>query len=71
MLFRSPAIRVLAKPIDLLYDTRLRGWGKPAQCSIRANSSFIAPINPDSMDEALNASFARGRPAKRDVPGGP
>jgi len=45
-------LHVQVKPVDILYDARLRGRGKPAICLVRANSSFIAPINPDSLKEA-------------------
>lgn len=45
-------LHVHVKPVDILYDARLRGRGKAAICLVRANSSFIAPINSDSMKEA-------------------
>lgn len=45
-------LNVRVKPVDILYDARLRGRGRGAICLVRANSSFIAPINPDSMKEA-------------------
>lgn len=42
-------LRVNVKPEDILYDSRLRGTVNSITCVVRANSSFIAPINPDSM----------------------
>ena len=43
-------LRVKVKPMDILYDARLRRWKTTATtCVVRANSSFLAPINPDSM----------------------
>lgn len=45
-------LNVRIKPVDILYDARLRGRGRAALCLVRANSSFIAPINPDSLKQA-------------------
>jgi hypothetical protein len=45
-------LHVRIKPVDILYDARLRGRGNATTCLVRANSSFIAPINPASMQAA-------------------
>ena len=42
-------LQVSIKPEDILYDARLRGARNSNTCLVRANSAFIAPINPDSM----------------------
>jgi hypothetical protein len=43
-------LRVKVKPINILYDARLRrNKTSFITCVVRANSSFLAPINPDSM----------------------
>jgi|GEM_PF-1269013 hypothetical protein len=42
---------VRVKPVDILYDARLHGRGSPSTCLVRANSSFLAPINSESMGE--------------------
>jgi hypothetical protein len=43
-------VRVKVKPMDILYDARLGSrHANPISCVVRANSSFLAPINPDSM----------------------
>jgi hypothetical protein len=43
-------LRVKVKPVDILYDARLRRNKITfITCVVRANSSFLAPINPDSM----------------------
>lgn len=42
-------LRVRIKPVDVLYDARMRGRGKATTCVVRANTSFLAPIHPDSM----------------------
>ncbi|MEB3323114.1 MAG: hypothetical protein VKI81_09860 [Synechococcaceae cyanobacterium] len=48
----KPHLRVRVKPVDILHDARLRGRGTPAACVVRANSSFLAPIHPESMAAA-------------------
>jgi hypothetical protein len=52
-------LHVQVKPVDILYDARLRGRGKAAICLVRANSSFIAPINADSMKKAISMKEAQ------------
>lgn len=44
-------LQVHVKPVDILYDARLHGRGSTSMCLVRANSSFIAPINSESMGE--------------------
>lgn len=46
----KPYLRMAVKPVDLLYDVRLKGRGQSAVCSVRANSAFLAPIQPDSLE---------------------
>jgi hypothetical protein len=47
----KPYVWVDVKPIDLLYDVRFKDRGKAAVCAVRANSSFIAPIQPESLQQ--------------------
>ncbi|MEB3165991.1 MAG: hypothetical protein VKO65_04900 [Cyanobacteriota bacterium] len=48
----KPYVWVQAKPIDLLHDVRFRrDRGTTALCAVRANSSFIAPIHPESLQQ--------------------
>lgn len=47
----KPYLRMAIKPVDILYDARFKDRGQSAVCSVRANSSFLAPIQPDSLEE--------------------
>ncbi len=44
---------VAVKPIDILHDARFRERGKATNCRVRANSSFLAPIQADSLEQSL------------------
>lgn len=46
-------LRVRVKPVDVLYDGRLKGRGTATSCVVRANTSFLAPIHPDSLERVL------------------
>ncbi|MEB3325869.1 MAG: hypothetical protein VKM17_11125 [Cyanobacteriota bacterium] len=46
-------LRVRVKPVDVLYDARLKDRGTATICEVRANSSFLAPIHPDSLERVL------------------
>lgn len=46
----KPYLKVKIKPTDLLHDARHRGRGHATSCVVRANTSFLAPINPDSLE---------------------
>jgi hypothetical protein len=46
----KPYLQVRIQPFDLLYDVRQRDRGKATSCVVRANSSFLAPILPDSLE---------------------
>jgi len=46
-------LRVRVKPVDVLYDARLRERGTATTCVVRANTSFLAPIHPDSLERVL------------------
>lgn len=45
----QPWLRVKADPSALQRDYRTRDRNRPVQCIVRANSSFIAPINMDDL----------------------
>lgn len=49
----KPYLRLAVKPIDLLYDARFTQRGQSAVCRVRANSAFLAPIQMESMQQAL------------------
>ena len=49
-------LRVKVKPVAVLYDARLRGRGGQALCLVRANSIYLAPVNADSLRQALQPS---------------
>jgi hypothetical protein len=42
-------VRMHVQPMHFLFDARLRQRGTPTTCSVRANTSFIAPVNADSI----------------------
>jgi hypothetical protein len=42
-------LRIRIQPIDILHDARIRPQGTSTVCTIRANTSFIAPVNADSL----------------------
>lgn len=42
-------LRMRVQPIHLLFDARLIHRGTPTTCNVRANTSFIAPVNADSI----------------------
>jgi hypothetical protein len=42
-------VRVNVQPIHLLFDARLKHRGTPTTCNVRANTSFIAPVNGESI----------------------
>ena len=42
---------MVVKPVDLLYDARFKDRGKEAVCSVRANSAYLAPVQPDSLEQ--------------------
>jgi len=44
-------LRMVVKPVDLLYDARFKDRGKEAVCSVRANSAYLAPVQPDSLEQ--------------------
>lgn len=48
----KPTLLVAVKPIDILYDARFRERGKATVCRVRANSSFLAPIQADSLEQS-------------------
>lgn len=49
----KPTLRVAVKPIDILHDVRFSERGKATACRVRANSSTLAPIQADSLEQAL------------------
>ena len=51
----KPTLLVAVKPIDILVDARFRERGKATVCRVRANSSFVAPIQTDSLEQSLIA----------------
>lgn len=42
-------VRVRVQPMHLLFDARLKHRGTPTTCNVRANTSFIAPVNGESI----------------------
>jgi len=46
-------LRVHVKPVDVFYDGRLKDPGTATSCVVRANTSFLAPIHPDSLERVL------------------
>ena len=60
-------IRMRVQPTHLLFDARLVQRGTPSTCSVRANTSFIAPVNTDSIGLLCKGSAFGGiRPASND-----
>jgi hypothetical protein len=53
LLAGKPTLRVAVKPIDILHDVRFAERGKATVCRVRANSSFLAPIQAESLEQAL------------------
>jgi hypothetical protein len=47
----KPYLRMAIKPVDLLYDARFQGRGQSSVCFVRANSAFLPPIHPDSLEQ--------------------
>lgn len=45
-------LRLSVQPRDIQADVRLRQRGQPAVCTVRANSTVLAPIQPDSLQAA-------------------
>lgn len=45
----KPYLRVRFRPVDVIRDARGSGRGEGGICAVRANSSFIAPIHPESL----------------------
>lgn len=48
----QPTLRLAVRPIAILEDARSGERGKPAVCRVRANSAYLAPIQPDSLEQA-------------------
>lgn len=46
----KPYLQVKIKSMDILHDARHRERGLSTSCVVRANSAFLAPINPDSLE---------------------
>lgn len=44
-------LRMVIKPVDILFDARFKQRGQSAVCSVRANSAFLAPVHPDSLEQ--------------------
>lgn len=53
MIQGKPHLRLAVQPIAILHDARFRDRGQPAVCSARASSAFLAPIQMDSLEQAL------------------
>lgn len=49
----KPYLRLAIQPMAILHDVRFRERGKATACRVRANSSFLAPIQADSLEQAL------------------
>lgn len=49
----KPSLSLVVKPIDILYDVRFRERGRGAVCRVRANSSTVAPIQEESLEQSL------------------
>ncbi len=53
MLIQGKAyLRLTVQPRDIAADARLRERGRPAVCTVRASSTVLAPIQPDSLQAA-------------------
>ena len=46
----APYLRVRVKPLDILVDARVSERGKELSCAVRANTNYLAPIQPDSLE---------------------
>ena len=47
----KPYLRMAIKSVDLLSDRRLKERGQSAVCFVRANRAYVAPIQPDSLEQ--------------------